>query len=70
MFTVLFFFSAQTIWEFGSKANNPHEFTMAIDESDLQSFGFTDDFIFDLWGAITDAKCGRLNKTAEFAEQF
>lgn len=66
----IIFSSAQTIWELGSKAENPHEFTVSIDESDLQSFGFTDDFIFDMWGAISDAKSGRLNKAAEFNEQF
>merc|ERR1712037_538314 len=30
-----------------------------VDNSDLEAFGFTDDFIFELWGAITDAKSGR-----------
>lgn len=33
-------------------------------------FGFTDEFVFDMWGAISDAKSGRLGKTAEFSEQF
>ena len=36
------------------------DFAEAIDNSDLESFGFTDDFIFELWGAVTDAKSGRL----------
>ena len=35
------------------------ELAEAIDDSDLEAFGFTDDFIFELWGAITDAKSGR-----------
>ncbi|XP_076462577.1 PDZ domain-containing protein GIPC1-like [Babylonia areolata] len=61
---------SQTIWEIGSKAENPHDFTEGMDNSDLQDFGFTDDFIFDLWGAISDAKSGRLNKVQEFNEQF
>ncbi|BFZ16473.1 hypothetical protein BsWGS_19512 [Bradybaena similaris] len=61
---------AQTIWELGTKADNPHEFAESVDNSDLQMFGFTDDFIFDMWGAISDAKSGRLGKTAEFSEQF
>ncbi|KAK7508264.1 hypothetical protein BaRGS_00000503 [Batillaria attramentaria] len=61
---------SQTIWEIGSKAENPHDFTVGMDESDLKDFGFTDDFIFDLWGAISDAKQGRLNKVQEFNEQF
>jgi len=62
--------AAQTIWEIGSKAENPHDFTVGMDNSDLKDFGFTDDFIFDLWGAISDAKSGRLNKVQEFSEQF
>ncbi|KAK7100146.1 PDZ domain-containing protein GIPC1-like [Littorina saxatilis] len=61
---------SQTIWEIGSKADNPHDFAMGMDNSDLKDFGFTDDFIFDLWGSISDAKSGRLNKVSEFNEQF
>ncbi|XP_005091870.1 PDZ domain-containing protein GIPC1 [Aplysia californica] len=61
---------SQTIWEIGSKVDNPSDFAIKVDESDLQVFGFTDDFVFDLWGAISDAKSGRLNKAAEFNEQF
>ncbi|KAL8570716.1 hypothetical protein ACOMHN_039151 [Nucella lapillus] len=61
---------SQTIWEIGSKADNPHDFTVGMDDSDLRDFGFTDDFIFDLWGAISGAKSGRLNKVQEFSEQF
>ncbi|KAI8786886.1 PDZ domain-containing protein GIPC1 [Biomphalaria glabrata] len=62
---------AQTIWEIGRKANNPSDFAIGIDESDLGMFGFTDDFVFDLWGAISDAKSGRLNQvSADFNEQF
>ncbi|PVD22669.1 hypothetical protein C0Q70_15924 [Pomacea canaliculata] len=63
-------YTAQTIWEIGSRSENPHEFTVGMDESDLKEFGFTDDFIFDLWGAISDAKSGRLKKVQEFTEQF
>lgn len=63
--------SAQTIWEIGKKANNPSDFAIGIDDSELQVFGFTDDFVFDLWGAISDAKSGRLNQvSADFSEQF
>lgn len=63
---------AQQIWEIGSDKNNPHDFTQAIDGSDLEEFGFTDDFIFDMWGAISDAKAGRLTKpdVQEFNEDF
>ena len=67
-----FYFSAQSIWEAGCKKDNPHDFAVAIDESDLGEFGFTDDFVFDLWGAISDAKSGRLAQPdiKEFSEQF
>lgn len=61
---------AQSIWEVGQKIENPHEFAVALDNSDMGGFGFTDDFIFDLWGSINDAKQGRLKKTQEFNEQF
>ncbi|KAK2157666.1 hypothetical protein LSH36_187g06020 [Paralvinella palmiformis] len=61
---------AQTIWEQGSSLDNPHDFAVAMDNSDLGEFGFTDDFVFDLWGAITDAKQGRLKKVQEFDEGF
>lgn len=53
---------AAQIWELGQRAQNTMEFAEAVDESDLEAFGFTDDFIFELWGAITDAKAGRLKK--------
>lgn len=63
---------AQQIWEVGRTKDNPHDFAVAIDNSDLGEFGFTDDFVFDLWGAISDAKSGRLTKpdVQEFSEQF
>lgn len=67
----LFFLAAQTIWELGSKKDNPSDFALAMDNSELKEFGFTDDFVFDLWGAISDAKSGRLTKDVqEFNEQF
>lgn len=53
---------ATQIWELGKELNNPHNFITAIGESELEVFGFTDDFVFDLWGAINDAKAGRLKK--------
>ena len=46
----------------GQEKTNTMDFAEAIDNSDLEAFGFTDDFIFELWGAITDAKAGRLRK--------
>ena len=63
-------FTAQTIWETGQQLNNPSEFAVAIENSDLRDFGFTESFIFDLWGAISDAKHGRLAAVQNFDEQF
>ncbi|KAH8369797.1 hypothetical protein KR093_001001 [Drosophila rubida] len=47
---------ASQIWELGDQKSNSMDFAEAIDNSDLESFGFTDDFIIELWGAITDAR--------------
>jgi hypothetical protein len=46
-------FSASQIWELAEGKSNTMELAEAIDSSDLEAFGFTDDFIFELWGAIT-----------------
>ena len=43
----------------GKQRENTMDFADAIDNSDLQEFGFNDSFVFELWGAITDAKSGR-----------
>ncbi|GLH08246.1 Uncharacterized protein GBIM_13523 [Gryllus bimaculatus] len=51
---------ATRIWEQAEGKNNSMEFADAIDSSDLEEFGFTDDFIIELWGAVTDARSGRL----------
>jgi len=51
---------ASQIYELGEDKENTMDFAEAIDSSDLEEFGFTDSFIFELWGAITDAKSGRL----------
>jgi len=64
------------IWDLGKDQTNTMDFAEAIDNSDLESFGFTDDFIFELWGVITDAKSGRLSglsnspKVTQFEEHF
>jgi len=52
------------IWELAKNQDNTMDFAEAIDSSDLEFFGFTDDFIFELWGAVTDAKSGRLANTS------
>lgn len=38
---------------------NPSDFAMAVDE-EFGDFQFPDDFIFDIWGAVSDGKSGRL----------
>lgn len=43
----------------GRDKNNPDEFAVALDEA-LGDFAFPDEFVFDVWGAIGDAKKGRL----------
>ncbi|TMW40583.1 hypothetical protein DOY81_014337 [Sarcophaga bullata] len=58
---------ATQIWDLGSGKTNSMDFAEAIDNSDLESFGFTDDFIIELWGAITDA---RRKKAAKISVKF
>lgn len=50
---------AATMVELGRDKTNPDVFAMALDES-LGDFAFPDEFVFDVWGAIGDAKQGRL----------
>jgi len=54
------FVSATLIWEQAQGKTNSMDFAEAIDSSELEEFGFTDDFIIELWGVITDARSGRL----------
>ena len=63
-------FVAHSIWETGCTSDNPSTFSSAMEDSDLSEFGFTESFIFDLWGAIYNAKQGRLKKVQNFKEQF
>ncbi|XP_036410860.1 PDZ domain-containing protein GIPC2 [Megalops cyprinoides] len=49
---------AATMVEVGKDKKNPDEFAMALDEA-LGDFAFPDEFVFDVWGAIGDAKQGR-----------
>lgn len=50
---------AATMVEVGRDKKNPDEFAMALDET-LGDFAFPDEFVFDVWGAIGDARDGRL----------
>ncbi|CRL07125.1 CLUMA_CG020121, isoform B [Clunio marinus] len=56
---------AVQIWDLGANKTNSMDFAESIDNSDLEAFGFTDDFIIDLWGAITDARQGRIKRLNE-----
>lgn len=61
--TIIIFYylnTATQIWEKGEDKLNSMDFAEAIDNSDLDELGFTDDFIIELWGVITDARAGRL----------
>lgn len=51
---------ATQIWDTSDGKTNSMDFAVAVDNSDLDEFGFTDDLIIELWGAITDARDGRL----------
>ena len=50
------------IWEMSDGKKNSIEFMEAINNSDLEDFEFSDEFIFELWGLVTDVRAGRLKK--------
>ena len=52
---------ATQIWDKSEGKDNSMDFAEAIDNSDLEEFGFTDELVIELWGVITDARSGRLN---------
>lgn len=45
----------QQILEIGKERVNPHDFLVAINESDLKVFNFSEEIIFDIWAAIRDS---------------
>ena len=47
---------AAQIWELGENKHCAEDFAEAIDNSDLEAFGFTDEFVIELWGAITGVR--------------
>lgn len=57
-FGIIILTAAATMVEVGRDKKNPDEFAMALDET-LGDFAFPDEFVFDVWGAIGDAKQGR-----------
>ncbi|XP_021111140.1 PDZ domain-containing protein GIPC2 isoform X2 [Heterocephalus glaber] len=48
---------ATTMFETGKDKGNPDEFAVALDET-LGDFAFPDEFVFDVWGAVGDARQG------------
>ncbi|XP_039262475.1 PDZ domain-containing protein GIPC2-like [Styela clava] len=48
---------ASTIYEAGKTCSNPDQFVASL-ESQLGEFGFPENFIFDVWGVLSDAKRG------------
>ena len=66
------FFLAHQIWDLAQNKRNPSDFATAIDESELGSFNFTDEFIFDLWAAIEDIQVGRVTvpEPTNFSERL
>lgn len=50
---------AETLVTKSKTLTNPSDFAMAVDE-EFADFQFPDDFIFDIWGAVSDSKSGRL----------
>ncbi|CAF3509258.1 unnamed protein product [Adineta steineri] len=53
---------AQQIWDLAQNKKNPSEFATAIDNSEIGTFNFSDEFIFDLWATIDDIKQGRIKQ--------
>ena len=56
---IYLFFSANTLIDLGKNLDNPSDYAMAVDNQ-LGDFAFPDYLIFDIWGAINDAKSGRI----------
>ena len=52
-------FSADELVSIGKNKDNPSDFAMHVDQR-FGEFEFPDEFIFDIWGALNDAKNGRL----------
>lgn len=51
---------ASTIFEISHNCKKFDEMEDKVRSSSLNSFEFTSDFIFDLWGVIDDWRCNRL----------
>ena len=71
-FSTLISFSclAQQICDMAEEKRNPSEFASAVDESDLASFNFTDEVVFDLWAAIDDVRAGRVPEQTDQSQHL
>jgi len=56
---IRFCFLAETLVMKGKSLSNPSDFAVAVDE-EFSDFQFPDDFVFDIWGAVSDGRSGRL----------
>ena len=52
---------AHSIWEVGSEVHSPKEFSERLDMSELQEFGFTEEYKQDMWQAIEEAKAASVD---------
>lgn len=50
---------ANTLIDLGKNLENPSDYALAVDDK-LGDFAFPDEIVFDIWGAIHDAKSGRI----------
>lgn len=53
-------FPATRIWELSDGVKNSVDFAEVIANSDVEELCFTDEFVIELWGVITDVRDGRL----------
>ena len=54
---------AEELWRMALD-RNASEFSLAVANSDLNEFKFTDDFLFDVWAIVNDVLHGRLTGDA------
>jgi hypothetical protein len=58
-------YAAHNLWELGLKAGSQQDLAAACRLSDMNDFGFGDDFFEQLWAIVSDVKQRRLLKVSE-----
>jgi len=58
--SIFTFYAASKLYEMALNQSGTWEFIAAVDGSELEHFGFTDNFLIDVWGIVSDAKAGRI----------